>query len=35
MGGGIGLSGGEARDCAKGTFNPRLFPLLWTFYSGR
>ena len=22
----------EARDCAEGTFNPRLFPLLWTYY---
>ena len=22
----------EARDCAEGTFNPRLFDLLWTFY---
>jgi hypothetical protein len=32
MGGAIPLSEEEARDCAEGTFNPRLFPLLWTFY---
>ena len=32
MGGAIPLSDEEARDCAEGTFNPRLFPLLWTFY---
>jgi hypothetical protein len=32
MGGAIPLSEDEARDCAEGTFNPRLFPLLWTFY---
>ena len=22
----------EVRDCAEGTFNPRLFPLVWTYY---
>jgi hypothetical protein len=27
MGGAIALSEAEARDCAEGTFNPRLFPL--------
>ena len=32
LGGAIPLSPDEARDCAAGTFNPRLFPLLWTFY---
>jgi hypothetical protein len=32
FGGAIPLSADEARDCAEGTFNPRLFPLLWTFY---
>ena len=32
MGGAIPLSEDEARDCAEGTFNPRLFPLLWAFY---
>jgi ribulose-5-phosphate 4-epimerase/fuculose-1-phosphate aldolase len=32
MGGAIPLSDDEARDCAEGTFNPRLFPLLWSFY---
>lgn len=32
IGGAIPLSPEEARDCAEGTFNPRLFPLLWTFY---
>ena len=32
MGGAIALTDDEARDCAEGTFNPRLFPLLWTFY---
>ncbi len=32
LGGAIALSAEEARDCAEGTFNPRLFPLLWTFY---
>jgi hypothetical protein len=26
------LSEDEARDCAEGTFNPRLFPLLWAYY---
>jgi ribulose-5-phosphate 4-epimerase/fuculose-1-phosphate aldolase len=31
-GGAIELSEDEARDCAEGTFNPRLFALLWTFY---
>ena len=31
MGGAIALSEDEARDCAEGTFNPRLFPLLWAF----
>jgi ribulose-5-phosphate 4-epimerase/fuculose-1-phosphate aldolase len=32
LGGAIPLSPEEAKDCAEGTFNPRLFPLLWTFY---
>ena len=32
MGGAIALSEAEARNCAEGTFNPRLFPLLWAFY---
>ena len=32
FGGAIPLTPEEARDCAAGTFNPRLFPLLWTFY---
>jgi len=32
MGGAIPLSEDEARDCAEGTFNPRLFPLLWAYY---
>ena len=32
MGGAIALSEEEARDCAEGTFNPRLFPLLWAYY---
>ena len=32
MGGAIPLSEDEARDCAEGTFNPRLFPLLWNYY---
>ena len=32
MGGAIALSEDEARDCAEGTFNPRLFPLLWAYY---
>ncbi len=32
MGGAIALTDDEARDCAEGTFNPRLFALLWTFY---
>jgi ribulose-5-phosphate 4-epimerase/fuculose-1-phosphate aldolase len=31
-GGAIPLSDEEARDCADGTFNPRLFDLLWKFY---
>jgi len=31
-GGAIPLSDDEARDCAEGTFNPRLFGLLWDFY---
>ncbi len=34
-GGAIELSENEARDCAEGTFNPRLFALLWTFYERR
>ena len=29
------LSEDEARDCAAGTFNPRLFALLWTFYENK
>ena len=32
FGGAIPLTEEEARDCAAGTFNPRLFPLLWSFY---
>lgn len=32
LGGAIPLNPDEARDCAEGTFNPRLFPLLWTYY---
>lgn len=32
LGGAIPLSEDEARDCAEGTFNPRLFPLLWAYY---
>jgi len=28
----IPLTEDEARDCAEGTFNPRLFALLWAFY---
>jgi ribulose-5-phosphate 4-epimerase/fuculose-1-phosphate aldolase len=32
LGRAIPLSPEEAKDCAEGTFNPRLFPLLWTFY---
>jgi ribulose-5-phosphate 4-epimerase/fuculose-1-phosphate aldolase len=31
-GGVIPLSEEEARDCVAGTFNPRLFALLWSFY---
>jgi ribulose-5-phosphate 4-epimerase/fuculose-1-phosphate aldolase len=31
-GGAIPLSDEEARDCATGTFNDRLFGLLWNFY---
>jgi ribulose-5-phosphate 4-epimerase/fuculose-1-phosphate aldolase len=33
MGGAIPLTADEARDCAEGTFIPRLFPLLWTYYA--
>ena len=32
LGGAIALSPEEARDCAEGTFGPRLFPLLWSFW---
>ena len=32
LGGAIPLTAEEARDCAAGTFNPRLFSLLWDFY---
>src|SRR5829696_5248130 len=32
FGGAIPLTPDEARDCAEGTFHPRLFPLLWTYY---
>ena len=32
-GGAIPLSDEEARDCAEGTFNSRLFALLWNFYA--
>jgi len=35
MGGAIPLSEQEAQDCAAGTFNPRLFALLWTFYENK
>lgn len=31
-GGAVTLSEDEARDCSEGTFNPRLFALLWNFY---
>lgn len=31
-GGAIPLNEEEAHDCAEGTFNPRLFGLLWDFY---
>jgi ribulose-5-phosphate 4-epimerase/fuculose-1-phosphate aldolase len=34
-GGGIPLSDEEASDCRTGTFNPRLFGLLWDFYERR
>lgn len=34
-GGAIALTEDEARDCAAGTFNPRLFALLWDFYERR
>ena len=34
-GSGIALSEDEARDCKAGTFNPRLFGLLWNFYERR
>src|SRR5258708_23504366 len=32
MGAASPLSDDEARDCAEGTCNPRLFPLLWASY---
>jgi ribulose-5-phosphate 4-epimerase/fuculose-1-phosphate aldolase len=32
LGGAIPLSAEEALDCAKATFNPRLFELLWAYY---
>lgn len=32
LGGALPLSDEEARDCSTGTFNPRLFGLLWDFY---
>ena len=32
MGGAIPLSPEEAADCAAGTYIPRLFPLLWSFW---
>lgn len=32
LGGAIPLSPEEALDCANGTFNPRLFGLLWAYY---
>jgi ribulose-5-phosphate 4-epimerase/fuculose-1-phosphate aldolase len=32
LGGAIPLTTDEARDCAEGTFHPRLFPLLWAYY---
>ncbi len=31
-GGAIPLTDDEARDCSEGTFNPRLFALLWNYY---
>src|SRR3954453_18836235 len=34
-GGAIPLNDDEARDCAAGTFNPRLFDLLWKFYESK
>ena len=35
MGGATALSEDEARDCAEGTFNPRLFPLCGRLTSER
>jgi hypothetical protein len=35
MGGAIPLSEDEARDCAAGTFNSRLFALLWTSHENK
>ncbi|WP_243038780.1 class II aldolase/adducin family protein [Dyella sedimenti] len=32
LGGAIPLSQEEAADCARGTFNPRLLRLLWSYY---
>jgi hypothetical protein len=29
----IPLSPDEAADCAKGTYDPRLFGLLWDYYA--
>ena len=29
---GLPLSPEEAADCAKGTYDPRLFGLLWDYY---
>ena len=31
-GGAIPLTDDEARDCREGTYNARLFGLLWDFY---
>jgi ribulose-5-phosphate 4-epimerase/fuculose-1-phosphate aldolase len=31
-GGAVPLSADEARDCANGTYNQRLFDLLWSYY---
>lgn len=35
VGGAMPLSAEEAADCAAGTFNPRLFGLLWSYYERR
>lgn len=35
LGGAIPLTDEQARDCAKGTLNPRLYRLIWTYYERR